>query len=996
MRKKSASKTFTRKMAVAALCVMMSMLLCSCSIHWETERNPSRQKTLKTEMSYKDGVCLKTNFKGGTILYGRSYEQFDGIISNYIEYEYFVKARAGEELELDLSAFAPTKPETTDSRVKDSEGNLVLLTYPTTVKLKAEGFPGDELNGDYYSTEIGSTGASYEDTFKLKVPAGTNDAKIKFTVSSYGVFDMDPEFVFLPSEYNEARITIRVNPPSDEVVPAYTEAATNGGDALVTIPVVVATAALSSVTAACAVAAQGTKAKKKKEDGETGDSDNPEEEDSGFQMVVSKDFGNSVKRGAKPVSVYARIQEVTGSGIKERPDLAERISVACEDGLKLSSYNLAEGKMGADVCADAETQQKEGVVAFTFNGDGGSFTYRVVFNIVGDPLVRYFKDDDRVDTDYTMPAVRGDNGVYEVKFFFDDVSEEPKKLEFEPCEEFNIVCVQADLERTYIAKLTNLTQAVEKSVFAKPGHVSPHFKAVFPNGDEVVSSFDVELYSEGLNITSYYVKDDRMIVSAKENKDAGDLDYKIQPTEFTVLFAESVTEGGKTVTKLLGSRDVKLTFGEIEGEENCAHDFAKKFKFKVNGYRSDEGIYAICPETVLAQTDKEKPFLASLPITCSFKDSTEEAKLPMMLEGELPSPGPSDWEKEYELLKRTVEKFGLSPNGEARKLLHSAKNFTANELCAIRRAVIVESNIYYSQELAEWQELDKELGQTLAILNTVKFLGDQAFAYLVTTYGGGPMVEAFATPMKDMFTEWAGEYIAAKMNGEEFTYGVDNFYSAYMSGCENAIVNMLTGEEPVSPGKVKWLVAAFLMINYTRHYALDDETKGDIFKSLLASFGDISVNFVKAKMGDVFKSIMDKKLVSGKTVGDWIKKFNPADMYESAWRSPEIVEKYFTEVIGVGVQAVYDKASGVAHDMTLDVIENGFSLEIGTYVVVISNPVMLVGYLVKKGFEVLFDCVKELIPSTPKPIYDLDCHNYYRPSEITYRYDDDSTGPRKK
>jgi len=49
-----------------------------------------------------------------------------------------------------------------------------------------------------------------------------------------------------------------------------------------------------------------------------------------FRMKVYKNFGDSIRRGAKPVTVWARIVEVVDGHERNRPDLSERITASGE------------------------------------------------------------------------------------------------------------------------------------------------------------------------------------------------------------------------------------------------------------------------------------------------------------------------------------------------------------------------------------------------------------------------------------------------------------------------------------------------------------------------------------------------------------------------------------------------------------------------------------------------------------------------------------------
>lgn len=114
----------------------------------------------------------------------------------------------------------------------------------------------------------------------------------------------------------------------------------------------------SGVAAAAAAAAAA--AKKKNKDKKTA-----------FKMMISKDFGDAICRGAEPVYVRARIVEVDEKGnIKSRPDLTGMITVRT-DGLLLHGISSDGGYIRAAVSAGKDNTDSTANVIFGFKGKGG-------------------------------------------------------------------------------------------------------------------------------------------------------------------------------------------------------------------------------------------------------------------------------------------------------------------------------------------------------------------------------------------------------------------------------------------------------------------------------------------------------------------------------------------------------------------------------------------------------------------------------------------------
>jgi len=173
-----------------------------------------------------------------------------------------------------------------------------------------------------------------------------------------------------------------------------------GEDSGTTIPAVII---LGTLGAGAALAGAAS--------GEGGD----DKKRSTYKMYINKNFGNSLKKGDKPQAVYARIAEIKPSGEEvDRPDLTAQIrvwssdnSLIVEDGGMVNGYRCAMASV-----YDEEEQPPEGKVSFFFEGEGGTFTQNVIFNIAV-PGIKFFQQN------LTLPA---------------GILEEPEFLPFEVSE----------------------------------------------------------------------------------------------------------------------------------------------------------------------------------------------------------------------------------------------------------------------------------------------------------------------------------------------------------------------------------------------------------------------------------------------------------------------------------------------------------------------------------------------------------------------------------
>ncbi|MBQ7172140.1 MAG: hypothetical protein IJR89_07680, partial [Clostridia bacterium] len=185
---------------------------------------------------------------------------------------------------------------------------------------------------------------------------------------------------------------------------------TAGEDAGTTIPAIIILGTLGAAAALAGAAG-----------GESGEDDKKKR--SQFRMYISKNFGAALKKGAPPQEVYARIAEITPEGREiPRPDLTEEIRVySSDDSLIVKDGGTANGYRRAVVSVyDTEDQPPEGKVSFFFEGEGGTFTQNVIFNITV-PGIKFFQEN------LTLPA-----GILEEPEFLPfEVSEMGDKYEIE-------------------------------------------------------------------------------------------------------------------------------------------------------------------------------------------------------------------------------------------------------------------------------------------------------------------------------------------------------------------------------------------------------------------------------------------------------------------------------------------------------------------------------------------------------------------------------------
>ena len=613
-----------------------------------------------------------------------------------------------------------------------------------------------------------------------------------------------------------------------------------------------------------------------------------------YKMFISKDFGDAIRKGAAPVIVRARIMEISGSGVrKARPDLTERITVTGEN-LQTGRISMNGTWAEAQVYAEEENPYREGKVVFTFNGEGGLFHNRIVFRLVGKPYIVY-PDSDISSTEMSLKMISSDPNPYSARFLFEDAVGEPQKLLVSGGSRFTTKVREAEYLRTYYADVALNYPTDSAPLYTAPEREYISIHAEFANGDVVDGGFYAELWPEGLSVSSRHIRNGCLEINTEANQNAGSLDYQIRPTEFEVRLAYREADGRPA---FLTGKKLKARFSGLYDVERYGHTFTDNFKYKID---TQYDIWSFDPEHTLPMP--EAPYDALMDVECEAGGQLYKEALTLKFFGEKPVP-PDDWGKEWELLKKTIWNYGISPDCMwIRDWIRNAKDHTPNELSMLRYHIIKQAVAYYQKEAMEFNEMADSFERWETSLGIVKWIGDQSFSYLITVYGGGPFVEAFASPLKDMFAEFAGVYAGAMLTGEKVVYEESNLYAALLQGVENTLGEVLTGDSPPTPQKIGYVIAGFIFVSFTRHYYYGENEAGDIYKSMLAACGDLSGAFIKQYAGDWFKQYLKNDKGFGNKLGTYLRgKFD----FDADFNHVDAVSKYVTETIGLVGGWIYD------------------------------------------------------------------------------------------
>jgi hypothetical protein len=654
-----------------------------------------------------------------------------------------------------------------------------------------------------------------------------------------------------------------------------------------------------------------------------------------YKMYINKDFGDSIRYDKPPVTVYARMAELTENGQEiDRPDLTSQISIFCEGNpLRAEGGSMVGGYMGALVCAESvkgADNPDTGVVSFMFTGEGGTFRNDVKFKVIGDPFIK-FEETSKYSGKSIVEMITGDGLVYDVNFKPMDFIAKP---EVTVADDDNITVKLEEVEDgSYRAILTNGTPVSEDE-----RRLTLVVRA--ESEDEwAEGEITVLLYPEGISVRADYDGEKRLIVKTDDNENASGLDPKIKPSRMDIKLAIIDNSGEKPVAVIADMKEVTTEFSPITGTTKEAENLCKTFKYRINSDYKDDGVFYFEPELTLPEPEGTPPYIVSMKISCEFSGQTYDKELTLRLLGEVPDTR-GNWEHEYELLKRAVNRYGLSASGEARELIRSADKRSANELLMIRRAIIIESAYYYTAEAAQFRALDAKLEKMEFVCSVLKWFGDQAFSYLITVYGGGSAVEAFVSPLKDYYVQFIGEVGVKIIWGEEINFGAVNLLLTLEAGVENTLVNFMTGLEVPTPKKIGALVASFVMLNFTKHYCYTENSKGDVYKTLVNMGGDITVNGIKALAASYIDKFLKAKPDFADSVNIFVKKYIKKGFSEMD--GFEILRKYLEDVVGVVGINVYQNITSRVEDgkwgtVELSVGDSSLSFDITANLKAVAN-----------------------------------------------------------
>ncbi|MDD4680079.1 MAG: hypothetical protein PHP79_04200, partial [Clostridia bacterium] len=555
-----------------------------------------------------------------------------------------------------------------------------------------------------------------------------------------------------------------------------------------------------------------------------------------------------------------------------------------------------------------------------FSGEGGSFQNDVTFRLIGKPYISFPEQGSYLTM--TLPMLLGDGEIYETPFILNDFLEKPTLVKPEVGEGAPLNCeIEETGENQYILKVKNYSSKPE-------GHQT--IKQTFSVGiraeneqELAEDSLNVELYPEGLSIREVKFDENGYALIETFDNEATEEWGDVKPTGFVLDFVvPEFDQQGRRTVRVLEPEEFRPVFADLKGTDERTTHLAERFKYNIEETTSNLKEYKFAPQEALVE-EEGKPYYLTLSISCPQGDQEYTLDLPIRLLGG--GPGPlAGWEEAFINMKKVVGKVGgISPE-IARLLRENGKKMSTAELRLVTKRICHDAMVYYTQDAAEYEKIAAELDNMIYYAEWLKWFGDQAFSYLVSTYYGNT-ADAILSPAKDIFASFLGEIIGQLAYGEKFDYDQLEVGKNINAAFDNLITNAFDDKMgkgvsfkqvcAVAGGFVVWKIAKNIYDN------MDKDGKVDLYSAITATTSDLTVMGMKKIAGNFFDKALKNKVVQenlntplGKWLQDlvpdtslvkWSKDSKKKDVFNMIdFNKSDIFKKYLEEIFGMGTSKV--------------------------------------------------------------------------------------------
>lgn len=614
-----------------------------------------------------------------------------------------------------------------------------------------------------------------------------------------------------------------------------------------------------------------------------------------YNMYVSKDFGDAIRRGAAPVRVYARIAKVVNETEYDWPQLTQMIQCSGE-GLSVRPLGMVGNKMCAEVQAGNDNQSSQGTVKFVLSSPTGVFQRRVVFRLVDGPRIVFpgetadGKAWDLNEDNSTVVSIAGVRSFQKLRFVIVDAVSDPTEIRFSPPGDIIVRHTPDDKQRfAYYAYIENNTKPAvkEAEVFADKQEIEIPIEAYFANGDVARSYFTVELYPEGLSVlisggpnplrpktpgARQVLVNGRLEVVSYATREKGELtlDPVITPTGFDLCYA--YLEKGKPVV-VTEPRYFELQ--PLKEESENTRGILEKYHYQRGWYISG---FALRPSDSIPEL--ESPYHVKMFVIATVGEMTDWMDVPIRLLGEPFSPMKA-WEEEFRGLCEAVLRYYPAEVAH-REIAYIRENFSDPEvwdkskLRIIRYETIGRAQQFWLNQYGYEMQLVSYYDLTEAVFKKpTRFIGDTAFKIVARFYWGEN--ESWITPLKDLFVDVVDEaFWNYAFTGDASVDVVEKIMDQATNTLENYIsISDSSGRglnfslQSADTKKLASVLCLYMLADMAKNYY--NMTPKDFYDCLKKTFLDVTSMSVKKIIGAGFQRGLASEPVKRLFKHKWIK-----------------------------------------------------------------------------------------------------------------------------
>ncbi|MCF8010079.1 MAG: hypothetical protein K9L17_02785 [Clostridiales bacterium] len=584
----------------------------------------------------------------------------------------------------------------------------------------------------------------------------------------------------------------------DTLAVVDTAAKATPGETPVSVPaaIVIGLAGMAAAAAGAAAGSAGAAAGSNSS-GKTGS------RKSTYKMIIYKEFGDKIKYDDKPVFVYARMVETDAEGVDiKRLDLTGQIEIFSEDSfMEIGPSAISGDYMGASVqvfTSGEAAMPSEGIISFSFSGEGGTFRNNVKFKMVGEPYISL------EEAHLHVLAASGKNFEmpYELKDFLNEAEVTVKALQ--ETRPFDIKLGE-DKKGNPIIIATDLEEEKPIERFFE----SYTCEIIAENEKEYARTvFDVVMCYEGLQPDFL----------GKPKEIRGYKNEEGEMAETLIAFKLGLWNESSSTLDFIVPEEIEI---ECSDEEGVFEVIGLGYEENMDDIVEDAVSYKFKAEISMPALD---PIEGKLISSCSYngkdyKNETDISLIPDILQYE------ADFEKEYENCIYIINTY-LPERFRDKKLEQLEK---AKEKLGIEDLKLFRKTVWQIAQRAILQEKEQYLlesywwDEVIATTELVIAMGNIAFDIALSSVGG-PITGFIVAQAKDATLDFWALYVENPSIGmKELEEFLEKRFIQMVGQSDGAF----TTPEPTEYKKLAAWLSCYIIYRIVYHWWYDEDKQNN-------------------------------------------------------------------------------------------------------------------------------------------------------------------------